>query len=58
MSDSSVFKTYMLNIFLQKLSKFSQGNNVLDDPPSNFGGFLLRDTCVSSNHQKRPILKK
>jgi hypothetical protein len=49
---------YILNVFLQKLSKFSQGKNVLDDPPSNLGGFLLRHTCVSSINLKRPILSK
>jgi hypothetical protein len=30
----------------QKLSQFSQGNNVLDAPASNLDGFLCRDTCV------------
>jgi hypothetical protein len=32
----------------QKLSQFSQGNNVLDAPPSNIDGFLARNTCDSS----------
>jgi hypothetical protein len=30
-----------------KLSLFSQGNNVVDDPDSNTDGFLSRSTCVS-----------
>jgi hypothetical protein len=34
-------------LFHQKLSQFSQGNNVLDAPASNTDGFLLRDICVS-----------
>jgi hypothetical protein len=33
---------------LQKLTQFSQGNNVLDAAHSNIHGFLFRDTCVSS----------
>jgi hypothetical protein len=32
----------------QKLTQFSQGNNVLDAPSSNTHGFFARDTCVSS----------
>jgi hypothetical protein len=32
----------------QKLTQFSQGNNVLDVPASNADGFLSRGTCVSS----------
>jgi hypothetical protein len=32
----------------QKLTQFSQGNNMLDGPPSNIDGFLSRDTYVSS----------
>jgi hypothetical protein len=31
-----------------KVTQFSQGNNVLDTPASNFDGFLRRDTSVSS----------
>jgi hypothetical protein len=31
-------------ISFQKLTKFSQGNNVLDAPASNTDSFLLRDT--------------
>jgi hypothetical protein len=49
---------FILHVFLQNVSKVSQGNNVLDDPPSNLGGFLLRDTSVPSIHLKRPILNK
>jgi hypothetical protein len=32
--------------YFQRLTQFSQGNNVLDAPLSNVDGFLLRDTCV------------
>jgi hypothetical protein len=42
----------------QKLTEFSQGNNVQDDPESNIHGFLWRDTCVSSSQLNRPIWRK
>jgi hypothetical protein len=42
----------------QKLTQFSQGNNVLDAPHSNVGGFLSRNICVSSTQLNRPILNK
>jgi hypothetical protein len=32
--------------FLEKLTQFSLGNNVLDAPASNKDGFLLRYRCV------------
>jgi hypothetical protein len=32
----------------QKLTQFSQGNNVIDIAASNIDGVLRRDTCVSS----------
>jgi hypothetical protein len=32
----------------QKLTLFTQGNNLLDVPASNTVEFFLRDTCVSS----------
>jgi hypothetical protein len=38
---------FLQELFHQKLSQFSHGNNVLDAPASNMDGFLLRDTCVS-----------
>jgi hypothetical protein len=41
--------------FFQKLTKFSQGNNVLYGAASNRDGFLWRDTCVSSTQLNRPI---
>jgi hypothetical protein len=39
----------------QKLTEFSQGNQVLDAPASNTDNILPRDTCVSSTQMKRPI---
>jgi hypothetical protein len=42
----------------QKLSQFSQGNNVLDASASNLDGFPWRDTCVSSTLLNRPIWNK
>jgi hypothetical protein len=42
----------------QKLTPFSQGNNVLDAPPSNIDAFLSNDTCLSSNQLNSPIWNK
>jgi hypothetical protein len=42
----------------EKLTQYSQGNNVLDAPSSNINGFLSRDTCVSSNQVNRPHLEQ
>jgi hypothetical protein len=39
----------------QKLTHFSQGNNVLDAPVPNTHGFLMRDTCVSSTQLIGPF---
>jgi hypothetical protein len=44
--------------FFQKLTQFSQGNNVFDVPPVKTEGFLLRDTFVSSTQVNRPIRSK
>jgi hypothetical protein len=41
--------------FFQKLTQFSQRNNVLDAAATNIDGFLWRDTCVSSTQLNRPI---
>jgi hypothetical protein len=35
-----------------------QGNDMLDVPASNNGGFLWRDTCISSTQLNRPVWKK
>jgi hypothetical protein len=45
-------------VFLSKLTQFSQGNNVLDAPASTTKGVLSRDTFVSSTYLNRPISKK
>jgi hypothetical protein len=42
----------------QKLTQFSQGNNVLDAPASSSLGFLWELTCVSSTQLIRPIWNK
>jgi hypothetical protein len=42
----------------QKLTQFTQGNNVLDAAASNTDGFVLRDTYVSSTQLNRPIWDK
>jgi hypothetical protein len=42
----------------QKLTQFSQGNNVLDAPASKTDCFLSRDTCVSSTHLNRSVWNK
>jgi hypothetical protein len=44
--------------YFQKLSQFSEGNNVLDASASNTHGFLSRDSCVSLNQLNRPIWNK
>jgi hypothetical protein len=44
--------------FFQKLTLFSQGNNVIDDAASHVDDFLSRDTCVSSILLDRPIRSK
>jgi hypothetical protein len=33
--------------YFQKLTQFTQGNDVVDAPSSKTKGFLFRDTCVS-----------
>jgi hypothetical protein len=38
-------------VFLSKLTKLSQGNNLLHAPPSYVDVFLLRDTCVYSSDE-------
>jgi hypothetical protein len=44
--------------FFQKLSQFSQGNNVLDAAGYNIDAFLWTDTCVSTTHPKSPLWNK
>jgi hypothetical protein len=55
---SPLWKTYVAEVFLSKLTQFSQENNVIDPPASNTDGFLWRDICVSSNQLSRPIWNK
>jgi hypothetical protein len=40
------------------MTQFSQAYNVVDAPPTNFDGFLSRDTCVASTQLNRPIWNK
>jgi hypothetical protein len=55
----STLKTMIFRKYsFQKLTQFSEGNNVLDAPASNTDGFPSRDTCVSSTHMNRPIWSK
>jgi hypothetical protein len=55
----SPLKTLMgVQCSFQKLTQFSQRINVQDAPASNTGGFLSRDTCVSSIQVNRPIWNK
>jgi hypothetical protein len=42
----------------QKLTPYSQGNNMLNACPSNIDGFLSRDTCVAAIYLNRPFWKK
>jgi hypothetical protein len=41
-------KSTLQEVFLSKITQFSQGNNVLGDSASNIDGFVWRDTCLSS----------
>jgi hypothetical protein len=41
-------KPVMQEVFIAKLTQFSQGSNVLYATASNTKGFLLRDACISS----------
>jgi hypothetical protein len=43
------------DVFLSKLTQFSQGINVLDAPISNTDGFLWRNMCVSQTSLSGPI---
>jgi hypothetical protein len=42
----------------QKVTQFSEGNNVLCSPSCNAAGFLLRVTRVSSAQLTRPVWTK
>jgi hypothetical protein len=46
---------YLHNYFFQKVTQFSQGNNMLHPPVSNTNDCLWRITCVSSTQQNMPI---
>jgi hypothetical protein len=46
------------NNSFQKLTQFSQGNNILDTPAFNMDHFLYTDICVSSTQCNRPIWSK
>jgi hypothetical protein len=46
------------NNSFQKLSKFSQGINMLGVAHSNIEGFLRTDTCASSTEKNTPKWKK
>jgi hypothetical protein len=55
----STLKTLISSKYsFQKLTQFSQGNNVLDAPASNIDSFLCRDICGSPTQLKRPIYNK
>jgi hypothetical protein len=46
----STLKTLICRMYsCQKLTQFSQGNNVVDAPASDRDGSLSKDTCISSN---------
>jgi hypothetical protein len=51
-------KPNLQEVFLQKLTQFSQGNNVLGITASNTHGFVSRGTCVPSTQLNRPIFNK
>jgi hypothetical protein len=41
-------KPVMQEVFIAKLTQFSQGSNVLYSFSKEHNGFLLRDACISS----------
>jgi hypothetical protein len=47
-------KPKLQDIFLSKLTQFTQGNNVLEAAAYDTNGFLLRDTCVPSTQLNNP----
>jgi hypothetical protein len=52
----SVIETFNLqDIFFEKQTQFSLGNNGLDTPASNTDVFLLRDKCVPSTLLNIPL---
>jgi hypothetical protein len=53
---STLKNLYCRKYAFQKLTKFSQGNNVLDAPDSNMNGYISRDMYVSSIQLNRPIV--
>jgi hypothetical protein len=57
-SDIHAFLLRERKYCFQKLTKFSQGNNVLDEPASHIDAYLWRDTCVSASQLKRPSRSK
>jgi hypothetical protein len=55
----STLKTLICRMYsFQKLTQFSQGDNVLDAPTSNIDGFLSRDTLLSSSQLNGDIWNK
>jgi hypothetical protein len=44
--------------YFQKLTQFSEGNNVLNTASSKVDGFLWGDTCVSTTQLNLPIFSK
>jgi hypothetical protein len=58
MNFSPPLKFWFAWVLLSNLTQCTQGNNVLDAATSNIGGFLWRDTCVSSTQLNRPIWNK
>jgi hypothetical protein len=51
-------KPKLQEVFLPKLTQFSQGNNVLVTPASKKDGFPSKDMCVSSTFLNTPLWKK
>ena len=51
-------KAKLQEVYVPKLTHFSQGNYVLDPPACNTDGLLFSDTCISSVEMNRPILNK
>jgi hypothetical protein len=51
-------KAKLQEVYVPKLTHFSQGTHVLDTAACNTFGLLFSDTCISSTEMNRPISNK
>jgi hypothetical protein len=51
-------KAKLQEVYVPKLTHFSQANHVLDTAACHTRVLLFSDTCISSTEMNRPILNK